>query len=151
MGPYTNTGKATQSQFKTQSFFFDCSDPTVAFTNGAYATDIILKNNALVWFTAIKYFQDVSAYPAITITVFSTSTAINPIFHTDTLPISAGSAPPNVYRPGSNVPGSSIPATTSTQLNNNNCGVIVELTGITGSGITALSFMFDIMYTEFDF
>ena len=152
MGPYTNTGKATQSQFKTQSFFFDCSDPSVAFTDGVYATDIILKNNALVFFTAIKYMQDVSAYPAITIDVFSTSTTINSEFNSDTLPIAG--TPPGVYRPGNLVPGHyAVIAgpTFSTQINNNNCGVIVELTGITGSGVTALSFMFDIMYIEFDF
>ncbi len=36
-------------------------------------------------------------------------------------------------------------------INNNNCGIVVELTGMTGSGITALSFMFVIAYVTLDF
>ena len=148
MGPYTNTGKVTQSQLKVQSFFFDCSDPTVNFTNGFYDTGVIIKNNALIYYSAIKYEQDVTniAYTGIGIEIFTTTMGLQDL-HNETLP--AALAVPNQYRPGSVVPGGTFPLTIGNCINNNNVGIIVALTGFS-TPPPGLSFQFVTMYVELD-
>jgi hypothetical protein len=152
--PFTNTGKSINSQLKVQAFFFDCSDPSINFIDGVYDTDIVLKNNALIWYSAIKYQQDLSAYPAITITVLTGTTGNNGILYQRTLPIVQ--TPNNYLRSVSGtvgVPGPGNQANSpqiGSAINNNNVGVGVGFTGMTASGITALSFTFVIMYVELD-
>jgi hypothetical protein len=149
MGPTTNTGKTTNSQLKVQSFFFDASDPTVAFTNGFYDTGVIIKNNALIYYSAIKYMQDVTgiAYTGIGVEVFTDTAGLQDL-HNETLP--NAHAVPNQYLAGSNVPGGSLPPTIGNCINNNNVGIIVALSGIT-TPPPGLSFMFVVMYVELDF
>ena len=134
-----NTGKLTNSQIYTKAFYFDCADPAVNFTNGVYSTDVTFKNNSMLIFTLIKYFQDLSAYPAgINIKIQDyTPTIIN----SDTTPLANLV---NQYAPNNQnqLVSQIIPAGN---------GLNVELDGITGSGITALSFMVFTIHVELDF
>jgi hypothetical protein len=133
-----SAGKLTSSQIKIQSFFFDCADPAVNFTDGIYRTDLVLKNGGFSPINFTKFFQDVSAYPPITIKIF-TDSSYQSLANTINLPY------PNVVD-GFDAGGNGIGAK-----NNNNVSVFVQLIGITGSGVTALSFETGIIYFEFDF
>lgn len=154
MAASSSTGKLTNSQIKVKSFFFDCADPIVNLTDGTYNTDLVLPNHSMVLASGIKYKQDLSAYPAITIGINVVNAPPNQL-NSDTLPIV------NMvdgYAIGNVVPGLAVAAAPGFAVwvvhNTNNAAdgtVIVRLNGITGSGVTQLSFMVWIQYIEFDF
>lgn len=142
----TGTGKITNSRLKTQSFFFDCADPSVNFTDGFYATDMVLKNRAAIITSMIKFEQDLTAYPAlITINIRTTTSGPNALLLQVITPLA------NVVDAyyGNTFPISMAPA--GSVINNNNVNVNVQITGLTGSGVTALSFMVSVTYIEFEF
>lgn len=150
----TTTGRLTNSQMKVQSFFFDCSDPGVNFTDGDYTTDLVIRANSLIYMCGVKYEQDVSAYPAITIAprvVTSPPLSLN----ADILPFANKV---NGYAIGNQTPGMAVaaaPGTAVWQVINVDTvadgTVYVRISGMTGSGITALSFMVFVAYFEFEF
>jgi hypothetical protein len=133
-------GSIVNSCVKNQSLYFDCAD--VNFTDGIYATDVIIKNNAILIITGLKFFQDTSAYPALNIIVFTDSAFSFPTLLFISLPLFNT---PNQYS-NSNTGGGNLGF-----VNNNNCTISVQLQGITGSGVTSLSFEVYILYVEMDF
>lgn len=93
-----NTGRLINSQVKSKAFYFDWQDPAIAIAGvpqpGFYETDCTFKNNSLFLGCYIKYFQDLSAYPAgQTINILDSS--LN-VVNTDTTPVANV---PNQYFP----------------------------------------------------
>lgn len=138
-----NTGRLINSQFKSKAFIFDCSDPNVNFTNGSYSTDVTFKNNSLIHNCNIKFFQDLSAYPVQPALVEILDTSAQSLYVLD----SPLANTPNQYSQG-DANWQSVPLNQIVAAGNS---LNVVLTGITGSGITALSFVMMIHYTEMDF
>ena len=128
------TGNLVNCQKIVKAFQFDASDPSVNFTDGIYPTQLLVENLSLGLFGYIKFFQDVSAYPAITINILQQGYN----FYSQTLPYSNTINQYNLLVVG------------QTEINPNNDFMAVQLIGITGSGITALSFQFCVEITEFE-
>ena len=140
----TGTGKIVNSQQKTQAFYFDCADGDVNFSDGTYVTDCVFNNNSFITAAYIRFNQDLSAYPPFVVRILTTGT-YGLIIETATIPqanIVNGFAPCTTV-PLANVVGGGT--------NTNNVQALVRLIGITGSGITALTFTVVFDYIELDF
>lgn len=135
-----NSGRQIASELKSYSGDFDCADPNVAFTDGSYQTDVVIKNKALIVGFFIKYYQDLSLYPVGPVITVRLNTGFLGIMNTEVLPVA--NIPDNFAVSNTNfffnvpVPG--------------NSPILVNLLGVTGSGITALSFTYTIIVVEFD-
>lgn len=128
------TGQLVNAQKKVWAFQFDAASPEVNFQDGIYDTQLLAKKNSLGLFGYIKFFQDVSAYPSMTIQILQQGYN----FYSQTLPYSNVVNEYNLFVSG------------QTEINPNNEFLQVQLIGITGSGITSLSFQVCIEITEFD-
>jgi hypothetical protein len=136
------TGKITNSQVKSQSFFFDCKE--TGFLDGTYPTDLVIKNGSFIVSTYIRFDQDVSAYPAMNINIRSTS-AYGFNLNFNALP---SANIPDGFALGTPVPASGV---LGGGKNTQNVEMLVIINGMTGSGIAALSFTFVAVYVELDF
>ena len=134
-------GKLVNSQIRSQAFYFDFKDAN--FIDGIYPTDCVIKRNAVIVSSFVKYFQDVSGYNSMTIDVVTDSPAQN-LVATHNLPFLNI---PNAYNVQVPVPAANEVATS---LNNNNSTVFMLASGMTGSGITALSCVVVLLICEVD-
>ena len=145
--------KTTNSQLKVQSFNFSTADPAINYTDGIYNTNLVIKNNASIFWSGIKYFQDLSAAPSgVIIEVLTTTTVGEATLNFSTTPFTN---PVNGYTAGNVVPGT----TTSTPhvpsmggaVNNDNVSVYLGFSGLTAHPGLLISGIVYVIYVEFEF
>ena len=128
------TGTLTSSQKDVWSFGFDASDPSVNFTDGVYQTLVAVPYGACLNYSAIKYFQDLSAYPPFEVDIILNAVSINTLITPFVNPV-------NNWKLATHFQGSVFPIPDPIQqLNPLGDFIIVSIGGMTGSGITAFSF-----------
>ena len=121
------TGQLTNAKKNVWECYFDASDPSVDFTDGLYYTNLVIKQKSMIALSSVKFFQDLSAAPpGILINIGINTTSLCGV-------LTPFASNPYVW-------GNTTSAGVYTELNPNNEFVWIQLTGITGSGITALSF-----------
>lgn len=129
------TGQLVNAQQKIWACEFDCADKSVNFTDGTYYTSILIKKNSFVTFQAIKFNQDLSAYPPGILIEYGL----------------AGNIWEGVITPFTSYPGQYKNTSgygVQTELNPNNDFVYFTFTGMTGTGITALSMVLQVEVNE---
>ena len=138
-----NTGKQTNSQIKTKSFYFEAPLSGGLPAVDSYLTDITFKNNSLIIDAYIKYNQDLSAYNVQSVNILDSSANV---INSDTFPIVNTV---NEYAPASG-------ATPATPLNQvvaagNQVFVDIGVPIIAVPGNYPLTFTVIIVYLELEF